>query len=136
MGYDQNNAGLHLVPRGYKGSRDSFQPYDKYAAIIAEANMKKQSKTTTSEEILKEVELCNFVMFAKKRGEFKQCLCGGKLNYKDKLVVRYHDNNKMQSIEMMGKQCVDCERKMLVKSEVVDHIQKNIIACRKSKDYR
>lgn len=123
MGYDQNNAGIHLVPKGYKSTRDSFQLYDKYAAIIAEANMKKKNKTSP-DEILKDVELCNFVMFANKRGEFKQCLCGGKLNYKDKLVVKYHDKNKMQSIEMNGKQCEDCERKMFVKSEVIECIQK------------
>lgn len=39
MGYNQNHAGIHWVPRGYNGGFDSFQPYDKYGAMIAEANM-------------------------------------------------------------------------------------------------
>lgn len=44
MGYNQNNAGIHLVPRGYKGSFDSFQPYDRYGAIIAENNLNKENR--------------------------------------------------------------------------------------------
>lgn len=64
-------------------------------------------------------------MFAKKRGELRQCLCGRKLNYKEKLLIRYHDKGVMRTIEMNGKQCVDCERKMFVKSEVIEEIQKN-----------
>ena len=44
MGYNQNNAGIHLVPRGYKGSFDSFQPYDRYGAIIAENNLSKENR--------------------------------------------------------------------------------------------
>ena len=124
MGYDQHNAGIHLIPRGYIGANDSFQLYDKYASMIAEAKIRKQSEKSV-EEILKDVELCNFVMFANKRGELKKCLCGGKLNYKDKLRVVYHDKNKIQSVEMMGKQCINCERKMLVKSEVLECIRNN-----------
>ena len=44
MGYNQNNAGIHLVPRGYKGSFDSFQPYDRYGAIIAENNLSRENR--------------------------------------------------------------------------------------------
>ena len=35
MEYVQNNAELHLIPHGYKGSPETFQPFDKYGAIIA-----------------------------------------------------------------------------------------------------
>ena len=92
MGYNQNNVGIHLVPRGYKGSFDSFQPYDRYGAIIAENNLSKENR---EKKILEDIKLCNFISIADKRGQVKQCVCGGKLSYKENLVIKFHKNGKM-----------------------------------------
>lgn len=119
MGYDQNNAGLHLIPRGYKGSPETFQPFDKYGAIIAENHMKKEY---TDQKILEDVQLCNFISLADKRGQLKQCVCGGKYKYVENLLIRFHRKGKMSSVQMPGKICIDCERKMVIKSELISKI--------------
>ena len=119
MGYDQNNAGLHLIPRGNKGSSETFQPFDKYGAIIAENHMKNKY---ADQKILEDVKLCNFISLADKRGQLKQCVCGGKYKYVDNLVIRFHRAGKMSSVQMPGKICIDCERKMAVKSELLSKI--------------
>lgn len=123
MGYNQNHAGIHPVPRGYRGARDTVQPYDKYAAMIVESK-ERNNKSEIPEKLFKEVELCNFVMLEKKRGEIKKCLCGGRLNYKSNLIIKYRHNGVMKSVEMDGKQCVDCGRKLFVRSELMERFRK------------
>ena len=125
MGYNQNNAGIHLVPRGYKGSFDSFQPYDRYGAIIAENNLSRENR---EKKILEDIKLCNFISIADKRGQVKQCVCGGKLSYKENLEIRFHKNGKMSSIHMNGKQCIDCERKLVIKGELLLKLEKNFLS--------
>ena len=126
MNYDQNNAGIHLIPRGYKGRSDTIQPMDKYAEMIATAHMAGRKKDNKDNEIIKNIENCNFIIFMSKRGQRKKCLCGGELHYKDKVVIKFRDGDIMKSIEMAGKQCVDCERKVLVKSEVLEKVKQEL----------
>ena len=120
MGYNQHNAGIHLIPHGHKGSVDSFQPYDKYGAIIAENHM---INDKSDNKILEDIRLCNFILIAEKRGQIKHCVCGGKLNYKEKLAIKFHKKGKMSSMYMDGKQCIDCERKMVIKGELLSKIK-------------
>ena len=39
MGYNQNNAGIHMIPRNYRGRTDVIDYHDKYATIMAESKI-------------------------------------------------------------------------------------------------
>lgn len=41
MGYNQNHAGLHLIPHGYSGLQNEKE-YDKYSEMIAETSLIRQ----------------------------------------------------------------------------------------------
>ena len=130
MGYNQNYAGIHLIPRGYRGI-ENYQSFDKYDLMIAEAQEKKYRNSNLNnsvDTIMKEVEVCNFVMIARKRGEIKRCVCGGKLKYCERLTVKFHNKGVMTSIQMTGKQCVDCDRKLIIKKEVLQQVSEFIQA--------
>ena len=49
----------------------------------------------------------------------------GKLSYKENLVIKFHKNGKMSSIHMNGKQCMDCERKLVIKGELLSKMEKD-----------
>ena len=72
MGRDNHNAGIYLVPRGYRGGTDFVDTFDRYGAIIAENNLKKKANAIkvsgvgNSESLLADVELCNFIAFFQK----------------------------------------------------------------------
>ena len=66
--------------------------------------------------------MCNFINIENKKGEVKKCLCGGNLTFKDKLAIRFHKNGKMETVEITGKQCVDCDRKLVIKSLLLNEI--------------
>ena len=117
MGRDNNNAGLHLVPRGYNGRTDIVDTFDRYGAMIVENN---RSKKQDIESLLLDVELCNFIEIVDKRGEKKNCLCGGMLKYDEKLMIRFHHKKNMVFLRMAGKQCKECERKLVVRKELCE----------------
>ena len=83
------------------------------------------SKENREKKILEDIKLCNFISIADKRGQVKQCVCGGKLSYKENLVIKFHKNGKMSSIHMNGKQCMDCERKLVIKGELLSKMEKD-----------
>lgn len=118
MGKDNNNAGIHLVPKGYNGKTDIVDVFDKYGTMIAENRNKKED----IESILSDVELCNFIEIVDKRGERNKCLCGGVLSYDEKLMIRFHHNKNMVYLKMAGKQCKDCERKLVVRNELCENL--------------
>ena len=119
MGRDNNNAGIHLVPKGYNGRTDMVDTFDRYGAMIAE---NRRSKKEDIESLLSDIELCNFIDIVNKRGERKKCLCGGALKYEEKLMIRFHHNRNMVYFEMTGKQCKDCERKLVVRNELCEKL--------------
>lgn len=117
MGRDNNNAGIHLVPKGYNGRTDVIDRFDGYGAMIAEHN---RNKKEDIESFLSDIELCNFIEIVDKRGERKYCLCGGVLKYEEKLIIRFHHNKNMTFVNMPGKKCIDCERKLVVRKELCE----------------
>lgn len=119
MGYNQNNAGMHMIPHNYRGRTDTVDCQDKYATMIAESKYTR----INDEKIIEDIELCNFIMIEQRKGEVHRCLCGGNLEFKEKIAIKFHQNEKMKTVEITGKQCVDCERKLVVKSILLNAIK-------------
>ena len=124
MGYNQNHAGIHLLPKGSKGTMNFSGEKDKYGLLLGEY---KANNTLNDSEILQDVKICNFVVLTNTRGEISTCLCGGKFKYMEKLSIHYHNRGKMKTIQLDGKQCVDCGRKLFVKSEIVKVIRNALL---------
>lgn len=122
MGYNQNHAGIHPVPRGSKGTMNFSEEKNKYGMLIGEYRTK---NTRSDSEILQDVKICNFVVLTNVRGEVSACLCGGRFKSLEKIPVRYHNiMGKMETVQLDGKQCVDCGRKLFVKSDIIKSIRK------------
>lgn len=120
MGYNQNHAGIHLLPKKNKGAMKFAGEKDKYGMMLGEY---KARNALNDSEILQDVKICNFVVFTNTREEVLNCLCGGKFKDVEKIPVHYHNRGKMETIQLSGKQCVDCGRKLFVKSEIVKKIR-------------
>lgn len=115
MGYNQQNAGMHI-----KTFKKNYFDKEADAELIERVNYKKE------EEYIKKIELCNFVIIAIKRGKRKRCICGGKLNYQSNIMIKYrNDDRVMENIITDGKICVDCGRKLVIRSEILDKIYKH-----------
>ena len=129
MGYNQNHAGIHLIPYNYKEDFYDRESYDKYGAIIAETMSKRDREKLIydKEKIVADVVLCNFIIIDEKKGKRKKCLCGGKLHYKENIVIRFHNAGKMVSLLIAGKQCIECERKFVIKSILLSKIENELI---------
>lgn len=69
MGYNQNHAGIHPIPYGYKGDFYDRESYDKYGAIITETMLKKDREKLIydKEKIIADVKICNFIVIDKKK---------------------------------------------------------------------
>lgn len=119
MSYNQHNAGIHLVPIGYKTKYDDIEQDSKYRIMMREAE---EDPEYRKRKLIKEIELCNFIFLLEKRGTRKNCLCGSKLNYKENIKIKFRCHGKMETIFVTGKQCVDCERKFVVKKEILTEI--------------
>lgn len=125
MGRDNHNAGLHFV-RSRWATNDSFSGYsDRYAEIINEAHYSKQKQKEDEKKLLQDIEICNFIILCEKRGTVSTCRCGGKFDYKDNIIVRYHGPKNMMAVKIAGKVCRDCERKLIIKSIVLNAISAN-----------
>ena len=72
--------------------------------------------------MIADIKLCNFIEIWNKRGERKNCLCGGLLQYSDAVVVKYHQKGKMIQAVVSGKECPDCERKFVIKELILKAI--------------
>ena len=135
MGRNNHNAGMRLIPNGYGYRTDMIDVKDKYCEMIVENNLKRNAESNLKRrmedmsKIVADVELCNFITLMKERGERKNCLCGGKLNYYESLKIRFHSEGKMDHLMMSGKQCIDCERKFIVKKD----FYKAYAECKKQK---
>mgnify|MGYP000074280632 CR=1 FL=1 len=120
MGYNQNHAGIHLLPKENKDRMNFLGEKDKYGMMLGEY---KANNALKDSEILQDVKICNFVVLTNTKGEISNCLCGGKFKYIEKLPIHYHNRGKMVTIQLSGKQCIDCGRKLFVKSEIVKKIR-------------
>ena len=69
MGYNQNHAGIHLIPYNYKEDFYDRESYDKYGAIIAETMSKRDREKLIydKEKIVADVVLCNFIIIDEKK---------------------------------------------------------------------
>lgn len=129
MGRDNNNAGIHLLPRGYNGSTDSIDEYDKYSSIIADQLDRPYRFGVNSippyKSVFTDIEVCNFITLWNTRGESNRCLCGcTPLKFNGKVYIKYHKNNKMENILIPAKQCPDCGRIFAVKSIIMKELNK------------
>lgn len=79
------------------------------------------------EKIIADVKICNFIVIDEKKGKTKKCFCGGKLHYKQNIVIRFHNSREMDSVLIAGKQCIDCERKIVIKSILLSEIENKLI---------
>lgn len=120
MGYNQNHAGIHLVPSEYKWRTDIIELHDKYGAMLVENKIKTDeiNRGEIREKFLKDIQLNNVVIITKKRGEIKNCSCGGKLDYRENISINFESNGKKREIQMTGKQCVECRCKIVVEKEL------------------
>ncbi len=80
------------------------------------------SKEISDVEIFKKVfddlQKCNFIVIWEKKGQSPTCLCGGIIDYNDKVEIKYHDHDRIESRFVPGKICRDCGRKY-VTSETI-----------------
>lgn len=129
MGYNQNHAGLHLIPHGYSGLQNEKE-YDKYSEMIAETSLIRQEMRKNA--TLKDIEICNFIIIEKVMGKRKTCLCGGKMNYMENLPIRLHHGGEIITIYVPGKICVDCGRKLMIEKNLLKEIKKQLTICKSS----
>lgn len=123
MSYNKYNAGMHLIPLGYKMKYDGIEQDNKYGRMMSDAE---EDLEYRKRKLLKEIELCNFIYLLEKRGNRKTCLCENKLNYKQNMKIKYRYRGKMETILVTGKQCVECERKFVVKKEILTEIMSKL----------
>lgn len=59
MGYNQNHAGIHLVPSEYKWRTDIIELHDKYGAMLVENKIKTDeiNRGEIREKFLKDIQL-------------------------------------------------------------------------------
>ena len=120
MGYNQNHAGMHLLPKRNKNTMNFAGEKDKYGIMLGEYKAKSMLNDS---EILQDVKICNFVVLTNTREKVSTCLCGGKFINKEKLPIHYHNRGKMETLQLDGKQCIDCGRKLFVKAEIIKIIR-------------
>lgn len=123
MGYNQNYAGIHPVPHNYKGRTDIVDTYDKYGAMLAEHNIKYDDKRKS---FIEDIQLYNSVVIIKKKGSIKSCTCGGKLNYREDIKICYQSDEKMRTVQIVGKKCIDCGFKIVLEEELLQKLQLKI----------
>lgn len=122
MGRDNNNAGIHIIPRGYQGVGDTDE-YDKYAKIIAES----KGGSLLDSKIIEDINACNFITIWDKKGKYNECKCRcSKLKFADN-TIKYHKTfDSLGSVVVPGKVCPECGRMYVVRELVLEAIKQHV----------
>ncbi len=127
MGYNQNNAGIHMRPRNYKYKSDIQSPYDKYAAIMAEDRNRRLKDDFLFNEnyLIGYIEKLEKITLWDEKGQIKQCHCGGHLKLTTHNLTIQEGQTKLL-IQVEGKVCKDCGQMFIVKDLLVN-VLKDVI---------
>ena len=122
MGKDNNNAGIHAIPKGYRGPSEADE-YDKYAEMIAESDR----HSILEDKIISDVRDCNFIILWDKKGKYNECKCKcAKLKFSE-LEIKYHKTfNTLGTVYVSGKTCPACGRMYVVRDLVIEAIRKQM----------
>lgn len=121
MGYDNINAGIHLVPHGYRIAYDNVDTYDKYAGMIVE---NKNTKIDYSQQKTNSTLLStgNDIVLWDIRGQSTHCECSNILDYSDNIPIQCTYKKTTNKIIMAGKVCRSCGKIYVVKSELIKKV--------------
>lgn len=126
MGRDNHNAGIHMRPKNYKTPCDSIDQWDKYAEMLGSRKTKihlgkPYGHKTTTQKIIEN----NDVIIWEQKGQEKVCNCGVRLEYSDKIVLSWSEENRERSVQVSGKYCTSCGRKYVVRKFLLVAIKMN-----------
>lgn len=121
MGHDNNNAGIHLIPHGYRIAYDNMDTYDKYAGMIVE-NRNKENDHLQRRTNKKLLSTETNVVLWDVRGQSNQCKCSNILDYSDNIQIQCTYRKVPNKIIMAGKLCRSCGKVYVVKSELLKKI--------------
>ena len=84
-----------------------------------------QNKT---EDMLSCVEEYNDVYLWETKGQNSKCIvCDEKLEYSEKILLQYMIRNQIHSVQMTGKYCKTCGKVYVLKSDLLNELEKESI---------
>ncbi len=121
MGRNNNNAGIHIIPRGYQGPSETDE-YDKYYELIADS----KKGSLLDSKIIEDINACNFITIWDKKGKYNECKCRcSKLKYADNKVKYHKSYDSLGTVVVPGKVCPACGRMYVVRDIVLNVIKQN-----------
>ena len=91
-----------------------------------------------TEDMLSCVEEYNDVYLWETKGQNLKCIvCDEKLEYSEKILLQYMIRNQIHSVQMTGKYCKTCGKVYVLKSDLLNELEKeNITSKDKEKKLR
>lgn len=126
-----DSIGISWYPKGYKSDLD-YSAGDKYDVILQDSKYHVPKKIDPQKEliarqneidneILKGIVKLNFMVLQREKGQIKTCICGGnKIDYSERIPIKYRKDGKLKELTMKGKICKDCGRKYIIRKMLLE----------------